>query len=148
MRDTTFDELYSKISKIVDLVAKVPAAKQTEVFDLLYDALGETIEDERTYKDEIMKLTDNGEALKAFIEEKRPVSNIERTTYFVHFLNRAGIELVNAQQLAYCYEICNLDQPGNLNQNMRDASSKKYGYIENVQNKMRTSAKGREFCEN
>ncbi len=148
MKDSKFEQLYSKISKIVDLVEKVPTSKQTEIFNLLYEAVCENIEVQQSYKDEILNLTDGGETLKAFIADKKPVSNIERTTYFVYFMGTLGFELINAQQLAFCYQLCGFDEPGNLNQNIRDASSKKYGYLENIQNKVRVTEKGRDFCEN
>lgn len=141
-----FEDLYENICKIVELTERVPPEMRNEVFKTLFDVLKGGKEHSRT--EEILVLTNNGTELKDFIIDKKPVSNIERSLLFVYFLNLKGIKNVSAEHIEACYKICELNMPGNLTQNLRDASSTRYGYLENIQNHYHVTQIGLQFCEN
>lgn len=141
-----FDDLYLKVSKIVELTERVPAEMRNEVFKSLFEVAKES--GEHSCTEEILVLTNNGIDLRDFLFSKKPVSNIERTLLFVYFLNQKGIKNVSSKHIAACYEICELNTPGNLTQNIRDACSARYGYLENIQNCYHVTQMGLQFCEN
>ncbi len=147
MKNEQFDDLYLKISKIVEIVDKVPFEMRDEVFKKLYEiAIGQTEEESST--DTILKLTENGQALKEFLISKNPQSNIERTLLFVYFLSKQGLTAISMKHIAACYEICEIAAPRNLQQNLRDNCSARYQYLQNVQNNFYVTQKGLDFCEN
>lgn len=147
MKNEQFDDLYLKISKIVEIVDKVPFEMRDEVFKKLYEiAIGQTEEESST--DVILKLTENGQALKEFLISKNPQSNIERTLLFVYFLSKQGLTAISMKHIAACYEICEIAAPRNLQQNLRDNCSARYQYLQNVQNNFYVTQKGLDFCEN
>jgi len=147
VKNEQFDDLYLKISKIVEIVDKVPFEMRDEVFKKLYEiAIGQTEEESST--DVILKLTENGQALKEFLISKNPQSNIERTLLFVYFLSKQGLTAISMKHIAACYEICEIAAPRNLQQNLRDNCSARYQYLQNVQNNFYVTQKGLDFCEN
>lgn len=79
MKSSAFDDIYNKTLKIIDIVDKVPSEHKNEVFKALFD-IARTDKKCDTYLEEINKLTQNGNLLKDFIKNKKPQSNIERTT--------------------------------------------------------------------
>lgn len=147
MKKDKFDDLYSKTLKILELIDKVPSEMKNEVFKTLFEAVKDSNYD-NDYLNEILDATENGQALKDFLISKKPVSNIERTLLFVYYLGKCGIKTVTQQHVSCCYEICDLNVPGNLTQNLRDACSARYGYLESIQNRFDVTYKGIEFCEN
>ncbi len=147
MKNEQFDDLYLKISKIVEIVDKVPLEMRDEVFRKLYEtAVGQS--EEESLVDVILKITENGQLLKEFLISKNPQSNIERTLLFVYFLNKQGLTAITMKHIAACYELCEITAPKNLQQNLRDNCSARYQYLKNVQNSYYVTPKGFEFCEN
>lgn len=140
--------MYNKISKIVELVDKVPSNLKDEVFLTLLNA-AKSDNANNLYENEIIKLTENGKLLKEFVKQKKPQSNIERTLLFVYYLEKKrGLEVVDAEQIEECYKLAGIDIPGNLSQNLRDTSSSRYKYIKSVRGGFKVTPKGEEFCEN
>lgn len=148
MRNDQFDDLYMKISKIIEIVDRIPVeAMREDVFRKLYEtAIGQSEDESLT--DVILKITENGQLLKDFVISKNPQSNIERTLLFVYFLNKNGISAITMKHIAACYEICEIAAPKNLQQNLRDNCSARYQYLQNVQNNYYVTPKGMDFCEN
>lgn len=147
VKNEQFDDLYLKISKIVDIIDKVPVEMRDEVFRKLYEtATGQS--EEESLVEIVLKLTENGQALKEFLISKNPQSNIERTLLFVYFLNMKGLTAITMKHVAACYEICEIVAPKNLQQNLRDNCSARYQYLQNVQNNYYVTPKGIDFCEN
>lgn len=147
MKSERFDDLYTKIAQIVELTERVPMEMRNEVFRTLFDAATNDTK-ELSCEEEIQNITNNGTALKEFIMNKKPISNIERSLLFVYYLNQQGIKSITPNHISACYRICELDEPGNLTQNLRDACSARYGYLENIQNRFFVTDKGLDFCEN
>ncbi len=147
MQNDKFEELFLKINKIVELIDKIPSEFRSEVFQTLFDAAKEgNIQD--MYREEILKLSEHRQSLKEFISVKRPVSNIERSLLFVFYLEELGVRNITAKHISACYEISELNPPGNLMQNLRDACSARYAYLTSEQNYFHTTQKGKEFCTN
>ncbi len=146
MKSDRFAELYEKISQIIELTDRVPSDLKCEVFKTLYDAAKDST-GQNLYLDEISALSADRQHIKDFVMEKQPVSNIERSLLFVYYLEGLNIEGITSKHIAACYELCNLNEPGNLTQNLRDACSARYGYLQSEQNFFHTTKKGKEFCE-
>ncbi len=145
MKLDKFEILYDKIEKIVDIVDKVPLDMRNEVFQTLFEAAKETSE-QNLYVEEIIKLSEQKQSIKDYIATRKPASNIERSLLFVYYLERLGIQAISSKHIAACYELCGLNEPGNLTQNLRDACSSRYGYLELEQNCFHTTMKGKQFC--
>lgn len=145
MNSNQFDDLFEKISKISDLSERVPSNFRNDVFTTLYKALKDgndiPIQLDNIAKDSIDRLS-----LKTFIEDKKPASNIERSLLFVYYLENNSDEPITIELIAACYQICNLKEPGNLGQNLRDACSSRYGYLAVNADTYATTAKGKAFC--
>jgi len=143
LRKNKFEDLLSKTNQIVELIQNVPPGMQNQVFKDLYEAAKDSSE-QNMYFDNILKITEDGQTLKDFIAKHKPSSNIERTFLFAYHLSEKGIPVIKAEHIAACYEICNLTEPGNLTQNLRDAASAKYRYLDSVQNGFLPSEKGKQ----
>lgn len=146
MQNDKFDDLYEKILKAKDLADQVPSEMKNEVFRALFEVAKQSNDASDFYKEELSKLTQNGEALKDFLTRNKPTSNLERSLLFVYYLENLGLKSISANHISQCYELAELSMPGNLIQNLRDACSSRYGYLESVQNCFRTTERGREFC--
>lgn len=147
MNNYNFDEMYERISKIVELVDRTPSSMRDEVFKILLDAAKDN-SSINLYTEEILRLSEAaGRPIKEYVDEKRPTSNIERSLLFVYYLEELGIEAISAKHIESCYELCGFNEPGNLTQNLRDACSSRYGYLESVQNRFQTTEKGRAFID-
>ncbi len=146
MKSSAFDDIYNKTLKIIDIVDKVPSEHKNEVFKALFD-IARTDKKCDTYLEEINKLTQNGNLLKDFIKNKKPQSNIERTTMFVFYLQKElkMTDICN-ELIEACYNASGLQLPGNLAQNVRDASSGRYRYIKSDRNGITLTEKGELFC--
>lgn len=145
MNSDKFEELYNQISRISDLSERVPSNFRNDVFTTLYKALKDNNE-ESMLLDNIAKDTIDRISLKTFIEDKKPASNIERSLLFVYYLENNSDEPITIELIAACYQICNLKEPGNLGQNLRDACSSRYGYLAVNADTYATTKKGKEFC--
>lgn len=147
MKLSAFDEMRKKMLQIIDIVDKVPSGLKEEVFKTLLDT-AKLCDSRNAYEEEISKLTDNGQLLKAFIKDKKPQSNIERTLLFVYFLKeKLELDEVCLEEIEACYKLSELDVPGNLAQNLRDTSSSRYGYIKLENGGFVVTNKGLAFCE-
>lgn len=81
-------------------------------------------------KDLDLSGTDSIKSLKDFMEEKKPVSNVQKTTAFVYYLqNLLELDEITIDHIFTCYKSMNYRIPNNLQQNLSDTSSSKYGYI-------------------
>lgn len=142
-----FDDLYSKLSQIMDIAEKVPSEIRSEVFIDLYHAIKDDSK-YNLYKDEIARLASEAQSLNTFIFSKHPTSNIERSLLFVCYMEMIGLKTITSKHISACYELCSINEPGNLPQNLRDACSSRYGYLESIsQNCYRSTNKGRELFD-
>jgi len=146
LKTDRYTTLYEKINEIIEITDRVPSELKTDVFKTLFEAIKES-STQNLYAEEIMELSAGRQSVRDFIAEKKPVSNIERSLLFVYYLETLEIEGITAKHIAACYELCNLNEPGNLTQNLRDACSARYGYLQSEQNFFRTTQKGKKFCE-
>lgn len=81
-------------------------------------------------KDLDLSGTDSIKSLKDFMEEKKPASNVQKTTAFVYYLqNLLELDEITIDHIFTCYKSMNYRIPNNLQQNLSDTSSSKYGYI-------------------
>jgi len=140
-----FEELCDRVNKIIEIVDKVPSEMKNDVFATLFESAKECGA-QNLYEEEILKLSENKQSLKEYILETKPVSNIERSLLFVYYLEVLGVQAISSKHVAACYNICELNEPGNLTQNLRDACSTRYGYLEIEQNYFHTTEKGKQFC--
>jgi len=86
--------------------------------------------------------------LNAFVEEKQPKSNVKRTAVFVYYLEHVQrINPITLDHIFTCYKHANIREPSNLEQNLRDTASSKYGYINYDKNEITTSVQGRNLVE-
>lgn len=87
-------------------------------------------------------------SFKDFIDEKQPKSNIEKTTIFIYYLqNFLKIDGITIDHVFTCYKNSGGKLPINLQSNLNDTSSSKYGYIETVGGKYRMSIAGINYVE-
>jgi DNA-binding MarR family transcriptional regulator len=91
----------------------------------------------------------NGVTLQQFIEQKKPKSNVEKTTVFVYFLQNHLNELeITIDHIFTCYKsIASYKIPENLQQNLTDTASSKYGYLDRKDGKYTMSTRGTNFVE-
>ena len=147
MKNGRFEDMYDTITKIIELADRAPTAMRDEVFKILLDAAKDN-STSNLYTEEILKLSETvDKPIKDYIDQKQPASNIERSLLFVYYLEDLGIKAITAKHIEACYELSGLNEPGNLTQNLRDACSSRYAYLESVQNHFRTTKKGREFFD-
>ena len=145
MKSNKFEDLCDKMRTIIEIVDKVPSEMKSEVFATLFESAKE-YGSQNLYAEEILKLSEGKQAIKEFVSMKKPISNIERSLLFVYYMEELGIEAITSKHIATCYELCKLNEPGNLIQNLRDACSARYGYLETEQNLFHTTQKGKQFC--
>lgn len=70
-------------------------------------------------------------SLQAFVTEKKPTTNIERTTVFIYYLqNVLQLTEITIDHVFSCYKDIGVRLPQNLPQNINDVASSKYGYIQ------------------
>lgn len=86
--------------------------------------------------------------LNAFVTEKNPLSNIDRSTVFVYYLeNLLKVSEVTIDHVYTCYKELGLRVPGNLQQNLTDIASSKNGYLNRKDGKYTMTIKGSNFVE-
>lgn len=89
-----------------------------------------------------------GKSLKEFVEEKKPSTNIERTPVFIYYLqNTLQITDITIDHVFSCYKDIGVRLPQNLQQNLNDIASSKYGYIEVNGGKYKLSILGTNLVE-
>lgn len=147
MSSNKFNESYEMIEKIIKILDEVPAKSKDDVFKFLFEAAKEGGNEKETCKELILRLSQGKKSLQEYINEVKPNSNIERTLLFVFFLEKIKVNSITSNYISVCYELASLDEPGNLAQNLRDACSTRYGYLENEQSYYKVTERGRKFIE-
>lgn len=99
-------------------------------------------------KDLDLSGTRSGKSLKAFMEEKNPTTNVQKTTAFVYYLQTfLELEEITIDHIFTCYKSMNYRIPNNLQQNLTDTSSSRYGYINRKDGKYSMTIIGSNFIE-
>lgn len=66
-----------------------------------------------------------------FVTEKQPKSNVQKTTVFVYYMQKIlNISSITIDHIYTCYKELGVKVSENLDQNLRDCSSSKFGYID------------------
>lgn len=86
--------------------------------------------------------------LREFFNSKNPSGNIQSTAVMVYYLQQIlGCQEIMASHVFTCYREVEAKIPGNLDQNLRDCASSKYGYIVFTEGKCSMSVRGVNFVE-
>lgn len=96
-----------------------------------------------------LNLRPNGkQSLQEFFSSKNPNGNIQSTVVMVYYL-QTSLECaeITANHVFTCYRELGIKIPGNLDQNLRDCASSKYGYIVFAEGKCSLSVRGTNFVE-
>lgn len=98
-------------------------------------------------KDLNLRPTDK-QTLQNFYNAKNPSGNIQSTAVMVYYLETI-LECtgITANHIFTCYRELGIKIPGNLDQNLRDCASSKYGYIVFIEGKCSLSVRGTNFVE-
>lgn len=89
-----------------------------------------------------------GKSLKEFVSDKKPNTNIERTTVFVYYLqNILQSTEITIDHIFSCYKNIGVRLPQNMQQNLNDTASSKYGFIEVNNGKYTVSILGTNLVE-
>ena len=89
-----------------------------------------------------------GTSLKDFVSEKNPSSNVQKTTVFVYYLqNMLNIEDITIDHIFTCYKTMGFRMPNNLQQNLTDTCSSKYGYVSRKNGKYTMTVVGNNYIE-
>jgi len=95
-----------------------------------------------------LKNKKNEKSLIEFMNEKKPKDNIGRTTVFIYYLqNILQISDITIDHVFTCYREAGVKIPNNLQQNLFDIASKRYGYIETKDSKFTLSTIGINYVE-
>jgi hypothetical protein len=87
-------------------------------------------------------------SLKDFVEEKIPASNVQKTTVFVYYLqNKLALTDITIDHVFTCYKNIGARIPTNLPQNIADACSSRFGYLDRTNGKLSVSVAGTNFVE-
>lgn len=141
-----FDDLYEKVLKITELYPKVPESMWGIVFQTLFEAAREGPEVNMFEQNVLNKSVENSLKLSDIIDLERLKSNVDKSLYFVYYLELLGITPITADYVGACYSICNYEIPENkLAQNLRDLVNK-YNFLEFDGVGYSTSSKGRIAC--
>lgn len=98
-------------------------------------------------KDLNLRPTDK-ETLQEFYSAKEPTGNIQTTAVIVYYLQEILMcPEITASHIFTCYRDLHIKIPGNLDQNIRDCASSKYGYISLSDGKCSMSVHGTNFVE-
>lgn len=144
----SFDDLYGKLEIALRLAEQYPETNRDFVLRLFLDKIHEECANSNISKDRTLSI-DKAEDIKAFLKKMNPQSNIERTLVFTYYLEeKLHMNAIRAEDIAKCYELAEFaDKPKNLQQNIHDCSSKRYGYIRAVQHNIyQTTEVGKAFC--
>ena len=99
-------------------------------------------------KDLNLRGTDGAKGLSEFVSEKNPISNIDRTTVFIYYLqNNLHVADITIDHVFTCYKELGIRVPGNLQQNLTDIASSKNGYLNRKDGKYSMTIKGSNFVE-
>ena len=90
----------------------------------------------------------NGQSLKDFVADKTPSSNIQKTAVFVYYLQHIlKVEEVSIDHIFTCYKTLGYRMPINLQQNLSDTCSSRYGYISRTDGKYSMTVVGNNYVE-
>lgn len=172
-----YEDKKERLEEIAEIIKKYPEALQIKVFDFLTnESLNNdqqsTAEDSNEdfldpklktiIKSSSKKTTKKSpqilgnlnlrptdkKSLITFIEEKKPSGNIYSTATFVYYLNEIlEIPEITPNHIYTCYRELGKKIPANLEQNLRDCASSRYGYIDYKDNKCEINVKGINFVE-
>lgn len=94
-------------------------------------------------------ISKEGVTLQQFIDQKKPKSNVEKTTVFVYFLqNYLNETEITIDHIFTCYKsITSYKIPENLQQNLTDTVGSRYGYLDKKDGKYTISTRGINFVE-
>lgn len=88
------------------------------------------------------------QTLQDFYNVKNPSGNIYSTAVMVYYLqNVLECAEITIDHIFTCYRELGIKIPGNLDQNLRDCASSKYGYIAFVEGKCSMSVQGINLVE-
>ena len=87
-------------------------------------------------------------SLKDFVGEKNPSSNVQKTAVFVYYLEKfMNVEEITIDHIFTCYKNMGYRVPNNLQQNLTDTCSSKYGYISRKDGKYSMTVLGDNYIE-
>lgn len=87
-------------------------------------------------------------SLKDFIAEKNPGSNVQKTATFVYYLeNMLKLQEITIDHIFTCYKLMGYRMPNNLQQNLADTCSSRYGYIGRKDGKFTMTVVGNNYIE-
>lgn len=87
-------------------------------------------------------------SLKDFIAEKNPTSNVQKTAAFVYYLeNILKLDEITIDHVFTCYKTMGYRMPNNLQQNLTDTCSSRYGYISRKDGKFSMTVVGSNYIE-
>lgn len=144
----SFDDLYNKLENALRLSEQYPETNRDFVLRLLLDKIHEESMSGKASTDQGLS-KDKADEIKMFLRKMNPQSNIERTLVFTYYLEeKLKMKAIRTEDIALCYELAEImDKPKNLQQNIHDCSSKRYGYIRTVQHNIyQTTEVGKAFC--
>ena len=88
------------------------------------------------------------QSLQDFYNSKNPIGNIYSTAVMVYYLqNVLECNKITINHIFTCYRELGIKIPGNLDQNLRDCASSKYGYIVFTEGKCSMSVQGINLVE-
>lgn len=96
-----------------------------------------------------LNLRPNGkQSLQEFFTIKNPSNNIQSTAVMVYYLQQIlECQEITVSHIFTCYRELGTKIPGNLDQNLRDCASSKYGYINFTDGKCSISVQGLNLVE-
>ncbi len=141
-----YEYLKVQTEQLTEMLKSIPPSCQEEVFLTLFRALKNS-KQEQSVEDEIRNHTNDGKDLLDAISSKEPSSNLDRTLVFAYVMDKSGIKKISMKHVECCYSICDLKVPGNLVQNLRDASGSRYRYLDFVQDHYEITKRGIDIFE-
>lgn len=88
------------------------------------------------------------QSLKDFVNEKKPGSNVQKTAVFVYYLqNILKVEEISIDHIFTCYKTLGYRMPNNLQQNLADTCSSRYGYTSRKDGKYSMTVVGNNYVE-
>lgn len=88
------------------------------------------------------------QSLKDFVAEKNPGSNVQKTAVFVYYLqNILRVDEISKDHIFTCYKTLGYRMPNNLQQNLTDTCSSRYGYISRKDGRYSMTVVGNNYVE-
>ncbi len=129
-KSNKFEKLYDRIVKIIELYPKIPPNLWEEVFKSLYDAALEGDELNIFEKEILTKSKEMNLKISDIVDVQYLKSYIDKSLYFVFFLELLQIENITFDHIYACYSISGEQiSSTKLSQNLRDLTGSKYNYL-------------------